>query len=319
MELMKKSLIVALTALTAGISCAQQALPQDIVLLNGEVTLRYTPNFEARCTKKSYEKKSGDFFGERKTTIETSSILEVSPGVSKFIKTAEAEGFDVRLSFDVNEDGTGLKSTEPDIQFKLNKNDSWNSNIPGVSKEALDKVKLFLGGMIKTMGDSNFSGIGQPLRQGSSVMLPNLCEFIPEGRTLSTSGGSSVAGTAVILGRENIIFSSEQTATCIWSNFQMNLEQKGWYAVDRQSGLRPASSLTINMTMDFKGFTFTSTEDIECTITGAPTIAPQPTASGVPGSKSVEQRLSELKSLFDKGLITKEQFEKKRDEVLKSL
>lgn len=40
---------------------------------------------------------------------------------------------------------------------------------------------------------------------------------------------------------------------------------------------------------------------------------------GVPGGKSAQDRLTELKSLYDRGLISREEYEAKRKEILEEL
>jgi hypothetical protein len=46
---------------------------------------------------------------------------------------------------------------------------------------------------------------------------------------------------------------------------------------------------------------------------------PAPAAPPVPAAQDAEQRLLTLKRLYDKGLITKSEYEKKRADILKEL
>ena len=63
---------------------------------------------------------------------------------------------------------------------------------------------------------------------------------------------------------------------------------------------------------------FTNTDEHECLISGSPTRSITPSADiAVP--KSAEQRLVELKALLDKGLISRELYDSKRAEILRSL
>ena len=51
----------------------------------------------------------------------------------------------------------------------------------------------------------------------------------------------------------------------------------------------------------------------------AAVVAPPAPAPAAPAAEDAEQRLTTLKRLYDKGLITKSEYEKKRQEILKSL
>jgi len=300
---MKKSLIVALTALTTGITCAQQALPPGTAPFSGEITVRYTPTFESRCTVKKYEKKPGEFFGSRETMIGTSGVFEDSQGVPKLSMVVNVGANYFRLLIGLKEDGSGIASNELEIQTDMS-----------MTAEAKDMMKEVMFNMMK----KDAMSIALPLRVGSDMSIDNICEIFPQGRTITKAGRYAVIGMAAIRGRESIIISGEQAITCTVANEQMSMKMKGWRAIDRQSGLTAGSSGAIVATAPGQDNT-TSTEDHECVISGSLTKAPKAISPGSSGSKSIEQRLSELKSLFDKGLITKEQFEKKRDEVLKTL
>jgi Short C-terminal domain len=48
-------------------------------------------------------------------------------------------------------------------------------------------------------------------------------------------------------------------------------------------------------------------------------VAPPAPAPAAPAAEDAEQRLTQLKRLYDKGLITKSEYEKKRQEIIKSL
>jgi hypothetical protein len=79
------------------------------------------------------------------------------------------------------------------------------------------------------------------------------------------------------------------------------VEAKKWYQMDVVS----------NGTSSPPSFNVTSSNEVL-------TSNPKPIQNNA-GAKSVEQRLFELKSLMDKGLITSAQFEQKRIEILNSL
>lgn len=314
---MTRRIFFALAAFTATVTCAQQAIPSSTVPLNGEVMVRYAPTFEARCTANKYEKKSGDFFGERKTETSTSSIYEDSPGATKYSVISEMAGNYLRMSFDVEADGSGFSPTEADLHVRSSEGAPWVNvyDIQGSEKEDLIKVKQFLTDVVKNSG--SYSWVGKPLRQGS-VVSGDMCAIFPGGRAKSSLGMFAVVGTAAVQGRDSIIISGSQNLACTFLGQELKIDVKGWYALDIQSGLLAAQSFVSRGTMTSKG-DWASTEDLQCSINGVPTKKDRATVSVTPDSKSVEQRLTELKSLLDKGLITQEQFEKKRLEIIKTL
>lgn len=321
---MTRSLLFALTALAAGVTCAQQPLPSGTAPLIGETIVRYAPTFEARCTIKKFEKKAGEFFGERTTERLTASIYEESPRLLKYSMAVEAAGNYFRMIFGLESDGSGFATTEPAFHVKQSEFDPWLSidDITGKEKEAFVLFRQFLRTAMQK--GSSYTGIGKPLRQGS-IVSADMCGVFPQGKTNSASGAFTVVGTTVVQGRKNLIISGGQNLACTFADQEIKMEIKGWYAVDMQSGLLGAQSLVGSTVVPSKG-SATSTDDRECVITQplAQVIVQlpaktEPPAAAASDSKSVEQRLTELKSLLGKGLITREQFEQKRAEIVKGL
>ncbi|UUZ74463.1 SHOCT domain-containing protein [Polaromonas sp. P1(28)-13] len=293
--------------------------------LIGETIVRYAPTSEARCTIKKFEKKGGEFFGERTTERLTASIYEESPRVLKYSMVGEAAGNYFRMIFGLEADGSGFATTEPAFHVKQSEADPWLNidDITGKEKEDFVKLRQFLSTAMQK--GSSYTGIGKPLRQGS-VVSGDMCGVFPQGRTKSASGAFTVVGTTVIQGRNNLIISGGQNLACTFADQEVKMDVKGWYAVDMQSGILGAQSLVASAVVPSKGST-TSTEDRECAVTQPltqpiaqpPAKTEAPTTTGASDSKSVEQRLTELKSLLGKGLITREQFEQKRSEIVKAL
>lgn len=322
---MARSLLFALTALAAGATCAQQALPSGLAPLIGETIVRYAPTFEARCTIKKFEKKGGEFFGERTTERLIASIYEESPRVLKYSMIGEAAGNYFRITFGLEPDGSGFAATEPAFHFKQSESDPWLDIDDIAEKEKADFVKLRQFVSTVMQKGSSYTGIGKPLRQGS-IVSGDMCGVFPQGQTKSASGAFTVVGTTVIQGRNNLIISGGQNLECTFADQEVKMDVKGWYAVDMQSGILGGKSLVASAVVPSKG-SATSTEDSECVVNQPlsqataklPAKTEPPTTGGASDSKSVEQRLTELKSLLDKGLITREQFEQKRTEIVKNL
>lgn len=318
---MKKSLLFVLALLAAGATCAQQALPSGTAPLIGETIIRYAPTFEARCAVKKFEKKAGEFFGKRTTERLTASIYGESPKVLKYSMVGEMAGFYFRMIFGLEADGSGFAATEPAFHVKQSEADPWLNidDVSGKEKDELRSVRKFLSTAMQKA--SSYTGIGKPLRQGY-IVSGDMCGVFPQGRTKSATGAFTVVGTTVIQGRNSIIISGAENLVCTFVDDEIKLDIKGWYAVDMQSGIIAAQSFVASAFMPSKG-SVTSSEDRECSITQSmaqqtPKTEP-PATAGASDSNSVEQRLTELKSLFEKGLITREQFEQKRVEIVKAL
>jgi hypothetical protein len=308
-----------LLTLAANAVFAQEALPSKTLPVTGEFTIRYTPKFESRCVSKTYQRKDGEFFGTSASQVGEFSVFEESPGVVKLSMSTQMGAENLRLTIGVNEDRSGFSSTEPELQSDIQMSLDDQNHI--------QKMKPFLFKIIKsTVG----IGVGIPLHQGSNIPmgLTELCDVFPGGvRSQSQSGNYSLIGSAVIKGRDSVVFSGEKFAECIVRENQGQLRVgelikfriKGWQAVDRQSGLPSEHSFATVMSIG-EG-SMTTTDDRKCEITGASSLASQGSnfPSSTSGIRNSEQRLVELKSLLDKGLITQEHFDKKRAEILDAL
>lgn len=301
---MRKYLALVILASLASVAAAQQALPSGMIPLNGEVTLKYTPSFDSRCTIKGYSKKSGSIFGDRLTQYAIYSVFE-ERNVVKLAMRMNVDANYIRIVFPLDEVSGAFVATNPEFQTDIQ-----------MSAEDRERLPEFAGPMFNGLKAALAAVIGPTLKQGSSVEL-GTCEIIPEGKTQANFGRSVVAGTATIRGRESLVISTDQTGTCILPDGQFTMQAKGWQAFDRQSGLPAAVSWVMSVNIPDKG-SIAMTDDRECEISGTPTKAVSTSPSSTNG-KSVEKRLLELKSLLDKGLINQDNFEQKRLEILKSL
>ena len=294
-----------LTPLIFDTAFAQQAPPRGITPLTGEITLRYTPRFESRCSMKSYEKLPGSFFGSRKTETSATGVSEESPGVSKLWMDHHAGANFVRMTFGLNGDGSGMGTDDPTLMSDL--------PVTAADKDAFSKMMQDKSGVFRKAMESV---IGVPLRQGFAIRR-DMCELTANAKGEGRTGQYSVMGVAEIRGRESVVIGGDETETCVLPNGRFTMQLKGWYAVDRQSGLPAGHSLAANVNV--AGVIVTGTEDNECVINGIALRAPQAQPTVAPAVKSAEQRLTELKLLLDKGLITQEQYELKRAEIVKAL
>lgn len=301
---MNKLIFSFLVALATDVAFAQGALPSNIKPLDGEVIIRLIPGFESRCTKNSYEKNPGDFFGKRKSETSSVKIYEETPGVAKLAFTTYTGLNYLRITLPLNSEGTGFASAEADIDSDLNMPSELVIKLKSVVPQLMNKA-------------SGYSILGNTLQQGTSIK-DDFCDLFPGGQTLSKSGQFVVTGTSQIKGRESIIISGNKSLDCGIGAKTISYLLNGWYAFDLQSGLQSINSIS-SIAKSIDGVT-ESTEDNECVITGSPTKAPQPMPTNtIQIDNSNEKRLIELRALFEKGLITPEQYEKKRSDIINKL
>lgn len=315
---MKYFILSFLLTLAANAGFAQEALPSKTLPVTGEFTIRYTPKFESQCVSKTYQRKDGEFFGTSASQVAKFSVFEEPPGVVKLSMSTQMGTENLRLTIGINEDKSGFSSKEPefqsDIQMSLD------------DQNHIQQMKPFL---FKIMKSTVGVGVGIPLHQGSNIPmeLTELCDIFPGVRSQSQSGNYSLIGSAFIKGRDSVVFSGDKFAECMVRENQgklrvgelIKIRIKGWQAVDRQSGLPSEHSFATVMSIG-EG-SITTTDDRKCEITDASSLASQGSnfPSSTSGIRSAEQRLVELKSLLDKGLITQEHFNKKRAEILDAL
>ena len=291
-------------AIPAGFAFAQTSIPPDITPFAGEITLRYAPKFESRCTVKKTEQKPDESAINSMTESETTSVFKDPAGVLKFSMVTNSGVNYFRLTANINEDTSAPSSEAPEI----------TTDLP-LSEKELGTVKEFALHTLKKGSDMGL--IGKPLRQGASYSF-DLCALLPGFVTEKQSGDWKVLGVAVIKGRESIVVGGEQSATCSYSGKQMSFETKGWSSYDRQSGLAGASSAAWVVSIPGKTSGIGS-EDQECVIVGELAKPSSATAHGALPAKSTEQRLIELKALLKKGLITREIYQKRSSEIINEM
>lgn len=305
-----KIAVVLLVALhMAGSAICQESLPAGTMPLVGEITLRFVPTFESRCTIKQTEKGPSDVFATRKTSRVNLRVFDEAGGRVKLSIAGQEKGTNFLLQGELDADSVGMKVDDSDayVDGKL---------FIGNQSETT-AVKRFLGSLLKV---ATGQGMGVPLRQGTKVvsLSSEICNLMPNVRFDSMSDRVEVAGLSLVNGRESVVFNSEELLSCSISDKRISILIEGWKAIDRLSGLPVRLSSHSTMSITGVSGVFTNTDEHECLISGSPTRSITPSADiAVP--KSAEQRLVELKALLDKGLISRELYDSKRAEILRSL
>lgn len=270
---------------------AQVALPYGITPINGEIRLLYRPGFESKCSAS----------GEGVDTPLTSATTVAVNSVGSLSYRLKMDG--VTAIFDINEDGFGLIEKLPMFEAE-------NSTL--VDTQIADSILA----LIKT-SPPGYGIIGKTLRQRSSIDIPNIpnaCAAIPEATQKLNVIERRAIGTANINGRSSLIVKSEIEFACIEKDtIKVSINANGWESFDVQSGLQ-GNSIT-KMTFKFDNAVTASLMKIQCTVSQSLVNFKINTEA----SRAVEHRLFEIKSLMEKGLITEEQFNQKRIDIMKLL
>jgi hypothetical protein len=91
----------------------------------------------------------------------------------------------------------------------------------------------------------------------------------------------------------------------------MAISGYSWESIDLQSGLNSDSGSHMRLKMS-------NIPDIDMKTVSSCVISDTAQNAAAPSGKSLETRLTELKGLMEKGLITQEQYEQKRTDILKA-
>lgn len=269
---------------------AQVALPYGITPINGELRLLFSPGFESKC--------SGSVEGV--DTPLTSTTMVAINSIGSLSYSLNMDG--VTAIFDINEDGFRLTDKPP--IFKAENSGLVDSKIADL---ILDSIKVTPPG---------YGVIGKALRQGSNIEMSknlNFCGAIQGAVQELKLFKRKAVGIANIDGRSSLIIRSEIEGGCTVDNIKVSVNLNGWESIDLQSGLQGNS--TAKMVFKFDREESATVMKNQCIVSQLSTIS----KSNNSISKTVEQRLLEIKSLMEKGLITEEQYNQKRIDVLKSL
>jgi hypothetical protein len=314
---MKKCTLFLITFFVNFPIFAMEPLPLNLIPLLNEVTVRYTPTHQAVCTTKTSEKKTTEFFGKN-TTIK--SIFTLSKDFAQKLNytfNGDIDGVSIDMSFEINNDGSGLVDIAPKI--KINKIRENNEKLD------IDTLKTLLAPILATTLRKTISPIiGKSIHQSSAVEY-DFCKVfntLPYSTMLSSDEDLSVKGTALINGRDNIIYAGKTSCKARVSGSDLVSEITSWYAIDKISGLE--SERHSNSIVILDGVITTSDESKLCIISGVSSLQSEASLQNTNTTPismnniSVTQKLTELKVLLDKNLITKEMFDKKRIEIMKA-
>lgn len=274
--------------LCAGSSMAEVALPYGITPLNGEVRLLYRPGFESTCLARN-ESDPNDKPSETiiKLFLDSTGRFKFEMKMDKFSAVA-----------DINYDGSKIL----DGSFKFATEDQTVNDFFNKFTKDLEKAMI------------DYSPIGKKLRQNSEVTASNICELFPGGKSsFFSSFTRKVSGITQIQGRPSLILKSDINTTCTLDTLgQVAISGSAWESIDLQSGLNSNSGGHILLKVG-------NTPQIAMNTVSSCVISDTSQTTANKNDKSLEARLTELKGLMDKGLITQEQYEQKRADILKAL
>jgi len=275
---------------------AQQAVPGPLRALTGEIELRLRPEFEAICEVTKETKGESDWFAKRSKTNFSMKIFTELATTKYSLSMAEGALY-LRFTGDV--DSSGNLAAKP-AKFET------NGTLDQKSSQQIEFVMSILqrGGRWAH---------GQKLRQNTAIGR-SVCDLFGASSKDGLKGQWSVAGLAQISGRQGVVFSGTLLEKCVLGDISFDMAYTGWEAIDLESGLKLRSSGKGEFLLG-DGKKTIEIENAECRLSGG--MANNSSISSA-GTKR-EQRLAELKMLFDKDLLNKEQYEEKMREILKEL
>lgn len=299
--------------LSINTASALEPLPSNLIPMKESLSLRYAPNFETTCISTKNQKLKTDLFGSNETTKYGVTLLQDSGNILKIKFKTSLDDDEFTFLAEIKSDGSGLSEKEPIIEFKTSTK---------INDENLQNIKSALAPTFKKTFKNE---IGTTIKQESKIKIDwcNLMNVIPGINFPTAIEDFSVKGLANINGRDSVVVSGVLTCNGTLKDTKASLQTKGWYAIDIQSGLEITNHY--ETILETKDISATEKQDVVCNIKGYPTQRVNsitPSALIDPNKtidKSASQRLTELKELFDKNLITKEIFEQKQIEIMKSI
>ena len=282
--------------------------------VSGDLVLRLNPTSTSSCTTTTDERKDGQA-AARSVTTSTTTIGEKTLGnpVLTLLMDDPVED-SMRMEAQVNVGRTKLnKILSLEIRKPNQKNWVNVDSLSGKDAEGAQWMKTFFGKHLD--GFSEVSQLGRPLKSGMLIGkdIGDVCSALPGGSKGKSSGGYTVLGIGLVKGREALISEGVLKLQCKFSQGSFSIEVQGWQATDIGSGLQ--SGGYSKSKADFgPGPSSTSEEQIDCLVS-----SDSSPASPSSDSTDARRRLSELKDLFERGLITNDQYEFKRSEIVKAL
>jgi hypothetical protein len=297
---MKTKTPVFFCILLNAIAVHSQALPLPAITpLAGEVAFRFRPTFSATCTEKTEKKEKGDWFVKKSESFSVRSVL-LDKGIP-FVKSEVTSGKEY-FKFSMQLDDTGkLAKVKPTFESNTQHNDE--------TKKTFESLAASIERGLPTLHGKNIS-------QGDTLRM-SICDVLGLVTRGEPTNDYRVLGESVISNRKSVIVGGTIKETCYLSNgIAFSLNMSGWTGYDLDSGMELQSSYkTESMGSDGQVLSdqFTSTT---CKLQGKSAL---PVAETTFVQPNRQMRLTELRKLLDDGLIDKSQYDKKVEEILKSL
>jgi hypothetical protein len=279
------------------------ALPFPLSKLDQPITLRLVPNATVRCTK-TEQFNLGLERTPAKSEQTTFYLAKNSSGKTRL--GVGSDSSDLKIFFSVRTDGSGLVKTDPEVET--------NAQMTSVEKTQLIEPQR---AMLDIFIDFYNSSLGKSLQQDVSIPwdMPDICAvFAGSPGVRNNAATLKVVGKALVNNRQTLIALGESKNICNIQNNKLQIDVNGWYAFDITSGMPTNRYEEIKATIPVLGVV-SGTTTHDCTVVGNIT----PRNSSPLNSRSIEDRLLDLKSLYEKGLITKDRYENRTSQILENL
>jgi hypothetical protein len=296
---LKNKILVSLICFFGSQIAIAQVLPEpSLTPIGSEIEIRYRPTFSAICKDKTEKKEKGDWFAKKaESTYLKSVVIEKGIPLVKFEITGGREYFRFVMQLD--------ESGKP-----ANKKPTFETNA-----QLDEPTKIIIEAMALSIEKGAPSFYGKKVSQGEKFNTPACPLFggITKGEPISDF---RALGESIVNGRKSVVFGGTQSETCYANGKALTFSVSGWFSYDLESGLELQSSSKVELT-SFEGQPLGyEIKNASCNLRGQ-LVAPVKENPAVQPDR--EKRLSELRKLLDDGLIDKAQFDKKVEEILRSL
>lgn len=279
-----------------------QTPPFIVNPLEGSHVLFLMPGSKSDCTiTESF------MFGGQSAQGHKTSVFEYLQDASNKknyfgLGTKEVSG-EMKLVFEGDARGASLLANDPELRMATPLSPKEQANVMPMLRPMLNLVRGWVN-----------SVLGRTLSQGSIIDFPifDVCQIAAGSPGKPMSGTTKVSGETEKDGRRFVVLESNFGFACAIKGNAFDMSLRSWYSYDIESGL-PADKYEIG-TATIQGVgPLTTTTDQRCKVT-----SPVMAKSGNPTNTTVS-RLTELKSFYEKGLISKEIYEQRAREILNGL
>ena len=302
-----RKILIALTLLVSAPAWAEWVgmppLPFALTKLDQPITLRLFPNATVKCTK-TEQLNLGPEKAQAKSEQANFYLEKNSSGKARLGIGLDAS--DLKIFFSVRTDGSGLVKGDPEIES--------NAQMTSIEKTQLIEPQR---AMLDIFIDFYNSTLGKSLQQDVTIPwdLPDICAVFVGGPGVRKNASTlKVLGKTLVKNRPTLIAHGESKNICTIQNTNLQIDSNGWYAFDIASGLPTSRYEEVKGTFPALGVVSAITT-YDCNFVGSSL----PASPKVGVDRAIEDRLRELKALYEKGLITKDQFEKRSSQILENL